>query len=54
SSTTRSLVDGDRVVDDVGWCYPDPPPESLPIKGFLSFDETRVELLAELPVSARS
>lgn len=53
-ATYWSLVDGDRVVDDVGWCYPDPPPESLPIKGFLSFDETRVELLAELPVSARS
>lgn len=53
-ATYWSLVDGDRVVDNVGWCYPDPPPESLPIKGFLSFDETRVELLAELPVSARS
>lgn len=53
-ATYWSLVDGDRVVDDVGWCYPDPPPKSLPIKGFLSFDETRVELLAELPVSARS
>ncbi|ETZ57254.1 DUF427 domain-containing protein [Mycobacterium avium subsp. hominissuis] len=53
-ATYWSLVDGDRVVDDVGWCYPDPPPESLPIKGFLSFDETRVELLADLPVSARS
>lgn len=53
-ATYWSLVDGDRVVDDVGWCYPDPPPESLPIKGFLSFDDTRVELLAELPVSARS
>lgn len=53
-ATYWSLVNGDRVVNDVGWCYPDPPPESLPIKGFLSFDETRVELLAELPVSARS
>ncbi|ETB32939.1 hypothetical protein O971_00875 [Mycobacterium avium subsp. hominissuis 10-4249] len=53
-ATYWSLVDGDRVVDDIGWCYPDPPPESLPIKGFLSFDETRVELLAELPVSDRS
>ncbi len=36
-------------VDDVAWCYPDPLPESLPIKGFLSFDPTRVEILAELP-----
>nr|WP_128617188.1 DUF427 domain-containing protein [Mycobacterium lepraemurium] len=47
-ATYWSLVDG------VGWCYPDPPPESLPIKGFLSFGETCVELLAELPVSAHS
>ena len=37
-------------VDDVAWSYPDPPPESLPIKGFLSFD-ARVEVLAELPVA---
>jgi uncharacterized protein (DUF427 family) len=41
-------------VADVAWSYPSPPPESLPIKGFLSFDETRVEVTAELPVSARS
>jgi uncharacterized protein (DUF427 family) len=39
-------------VDDVAWSYPDPPPESLPIKGFLSFDATRVEVLAELPGSS--
>jgi uncharacterized protein (DUF427 family) len=36
-------------VDDIAWSYPDPPPESLPIKGFLSFDDSRVDLLAELP-----
>jgi uncharacterized protein (DUF427 family) len=41
-------------VDDVAWSYPDPPTESLPIKGFLSFDDTRVDMLAELPVSGRS
>ena len=40
---------GDIVVDDIAWSYDDPPPESLPIKGYLSFDETRVDLLAELP-----
>jgi len=39
------------VVEDVAWSYPDPPPESLPIKGFLSFDDARVDLLAELPIS---
>lgn len=42
---------GERVVEDIAWSYPDPPPESLPIKGFLSFDETRVDLLAELPLT---
>lgn len=49
-----SFVSGDHVVQDVAWSYPDPPPESLPIKGFLSFDDTRVEVTAELPVSGRS
>lgn len=48
-ATYWTAVVGGRVVDDIAWSYPDPPPESLPIKGFLSFDETRVELLAELP-----
>ncbi|OBH12172.1 DUF427 domain-containing protein [Mycobacterium sp. E1747] len=43
-------VDG-RVVDDVAWSYPDPPPESLPIKGLLSFDLARVDVVAELPHS---
>jgi uncharacterized protein (DUF427 family) len=41
----------DVVVDDVAWSYEDPPPESLPIKGFLSFDAARVDLDAELPPS---
>jgi uncharacterized protein (DUF427 family) len=41
-------------VEDIAWSYPDPPPESLPIKGFLSFDDTRVDMLAELPISGRS
>lgn len=40
-------------VEDVAWSYPDPPPESLPIKGFLSFDDTRVDVLAELPSGCR-
>ncbi len=39
------------VVEDVAWSYEDPYPESLPIKGFLSFDGGRVDLLAELPIS---
>ena len=44
-----AAVIGDTTVEDVAWSYPDPPPESLPIKGFLSFDATRAEVLAELP-----
>jgi uncharacterized protein (DUF427 family) len=50
-ATYWSAVIGDTVVQDVAWSYPDPPPESLPIKGFLSFDATRAEILAELPNS---
>ena len=45
-----AVIDGD-VIDDIAWSYPDPPPESLPIKGFLSFDDARVDVLAELPLS---
>ncbi|OBB91749.1 DUF427 domain-containing protein [Mycobacterium sp. 852002-30065_SCH5024008] len=41
-------VDG-RLADDIAWSYADPPPESLPIKGFLSFDLVRVDVVAELP-----
>ena len=29
--------------------YDDPPPECLPIKGYLSFDATRAEVIAQLP-----
>ena len=41
-------VDG-TVVDDVAWSYEDPLPESTPIKGFLSFEPTRIAVDAELP-----
>jgi uncharacterized protein (DUF427 family) len=50
-ATYWSAVIGDVTVEDVAWSYPDPPPESLPIKGFLSFDATRAAILAELPES---
>ncbi len=43
-----ATVDG-HAVDDIAWSYPDPPPESLPIKGFLSFDLARADVVAELP-----
>jgi uncharacterized protein (DUF427 family) len=51
-ATYWAAVIGDAVVEDVAWSYQDPPPESLPIKGFLSFDAARAEVLAELPESA--
>ncbi|RRR45708.1 DUF427 domain-containing protein [Mycolicibacter terrae] len=44
-----SAVVGETVVEDVAWSYPDPPPESLPVAGFFSFDMTRVDGFAELP-----
>ncbi len=40
---------GDSVVDDVAWSYDDPLPETLPIKGYFSFDTTRADVSAELP-----
>jgi uncharacterized protein (DUF427 family) len=48
-ATYWSAVIGDTVVEDVAWSYEDPPPETLPIRGFLSFDENRVDVVAELP-----
>jgi uncharacterized protein (DUF427 family) len=48
-ATYWSAVVGDTVVEDVAWSYEDPPPESLPIKAYLSFDAARTDILAELP-----
>ncbi len=48
-ATYWSAISADAVVEDVAWSYQDPPPESVPIKGFLSFDATRVDVVAELP-----
>lgn len=48
-ATYWAAVIGDAVLDDVAWSYPDPPPETLPIKGFLSFDPARADVIAELP-----
>jgi uncharacterized protein (DUF427 family) len=53
-ATYWSATVDDFVVDDVAWSYEDPPPESLPIKGFLSFDDARVDVVAELPLTRRS
>ena len=51
-ATYWTVAVGDTVVEDVAWSYPDPLPESLPIKGMLSFDEAKADVLAELPESA--
>ena len=48
-STYWSAVVGDTVVEDVAWSYEDPLPESLPIKGYLSFDSKKVDVVTELP-----
>jgi uncharacterized protein (DUF427 family) len=50
-ATYWSVVVGDVIVEDVAWSYPDPLPESSPIKGFFSFDAARAHVLAELPDS---
>ncbi|MGO9151698.1 DUF427 domain-containing protein [Mycobacterium sp.] len=46
-----SIALDDLVIDDIAWSYEDPPSESLPIKGFLSFDADRIDVVAELPQS---
>lgn len=51
-ATYWSAVISETVVEDVAWSYEDPPPETLPIKGYLSFDAARADVLAELPASA--
>jgi uncharacterized protein (DUF427 family) len=53
-ATYWSVVTGDTVHEDVAWSYEDTPPETLPIRGYLSFDETRAEIIAELPFGART
>ncbi|MGE2814872.1 DUF427 domain-containing protein [Mycobacterium heidelbergense] len=53
-ATYWSAVSGDQVVEDVAWSYADPPPESLPIKGFLSFDAARADVVAVLPLTPGS
>ena len=52
-ATYWSIAEDDLVFDDIAWSYEDPPPETLPIKGFLSFDADRIDVVAELPQSLR-
>lgn len=51
-ATYWSMVVDETVYDDVAWSYEDTPPETLAIRGFLGFDETRVDVIAELPTAA--
>jgi uncharacterized protein (DUF427 family) len=56
-ATYWSAVIGDRggaavVVEDIAWSYLDSLPESIAIKGFLSFDDTKADIIAELPDGA--
>ncbi|MHC9297229.1 DUF427 domain-containing protein [Mycobacterium sp. LTG2003] len=53
TATYWSAVIGDTVISDVAWSYADPPPEASPIRGYLSFDAARVDMLAELPAPER-
>jgi uncharacterized protein (DUF427 family) len=52
TATYWSARIGGEVLDDVAWSYEDPLPESSPLKQFLSFDETRVKVVHDLPPAA--
>lgn len=48
-ATYWSAVIGEQVFADVAWSYSETLPESVAITDFLSFDDTRTDVLAELP-----
>lgn len=48
-ATYWSAVVGDVVIKDAAWSYEEPLSESRPLAGMLSFDATKVDVLAELP-----
>jgi uncharacterized protein (DUF427 family) len=50
TATYWSARVGGEVVTDIAWSYEDPLPESVPLRGFLSFDEARVILHHDLPL----
>lgn len=50
-ATYWAAVVGDDVIEDVAWAYPDPYPETRPIATFFSFDATRADVVAELPLT---
>ncbi len=44
-----SAVVGGTTLHDVAWSYEDPLPECVAIRGHLTFDETKVDVQADLP-----
>ena len=48
STYWSAVIDGTRF-EDVAWTYEDPLPESLPIKGWFSFEPTKADVVADLP-----
>ena len=51
TATYWSAHVGDEVLDDVAWSYDDPLPESMPLRQFLSFDDSRVAVRHDLPAA---
>ena len=51
-ATYWSAVVGDATVEDVAFSYEEPLPESTPIKGFLCFEPTRLQVDEQLPAGA--
>lgn len=49
TTTYWSYRVGDDTVADVAWIYEDPLPESAPLRGLMSFEESRVTLHHDLP-----
>jgi uncharacterized protein (DUF427 family) len=49
TATYWSYRVGTDTVADVAWSYEDPLPESVPIRGLLSFDRKRVTQRDDLP-----
>lgn len=50
-ATYWSVTVGNTEIVDAAWSYEEPLPESAPIAGLLTFDETKVDVLAELPAA---
>ena len=47
-------VVGGVVVEDAAWCYEHPHPEAVAVRGLLSFDDSRVAVVHDIPCAAPS